>query len=64
MELRNDRVKFASLLAAHSRSDLARHVHIAISYVFMWNSGRPRDTKQVGTQSATLDGSRAVEKRV
>ena len=28
MELSYDRVKFASLLAAYSRSDLARHVHV------------------------------------
>jgi|MDSY01.2.fsa_nt_gb hypothetical protein len=34
--------EFASLLAAHSRSDLARHVRVAI---FMWHSyleGRSR----------------------
>ena len=30
MELSYDRVKFASVLAAHSRSDLARHVHVAM----------------------------------
>ena len=30
LELSNVRVKFAPLLAAHSRSDLARHVHVAM----------------------------------
>ena len=66
-ELSYDRVKFASLLAAHSRSDLARHIHVAMYSCAMWHySGRSRDTWQVevGTQSAPLDGSRAVEKRV
>ena len=57
MVLSYDRGKFASLLAAHLRSDLARrHVHVA-----MYSFGSLSGYLEVGTQSASLDGSRAVE---
>ena len=62
MELSYDRVKFiASVLAAHSRSDLARHVHVAMYSCGIRVALGILSKKQVGTQSASLDGSRAVK---
>ena len=60
-----DRVKVASLLAAHIRAPIL-HSMSMYTYMFMWQSnscleGRSRDTYQVGTQFAFLDGSGSVE---
>ena len=69
VELSYDRVKFVCPLAAHSRSDLAPHVHEALyscGIRIISRGGRSFSGCLASkyTQSASLDGLRAVEKRV
>ena len=60
MELSYDRVKFASVLAAHSRSDLGRHVHVPMYSCGICIKRVVLEILSKGTQSASLDGSRAI----